>query len=319
MVAPAVAAAIISSAAALGGSALSTFGRSSGGGYSGPDPLTMSMLNYQHQKEFAQNAIQWRVADAKAAGLHPLAALGASPLGFSPSFSGGIPSSSDWDYSAMGDAIGKMGQNIGRAIEAQATEKERAEAADYTSKARALDLENKELQNQTLRQKIFDNAMASVQAVKAQAGQPPAMQQVIPTGLDGRTLPGQGDAHTTILTKTVPIELLASHPQTPHATAGTQPENQYFRAGDGGYSHLRSSEAAQVLEDDTLGSARYNVRNGLGTFFSEQSYAPPRDYLPNRGRDPDYYWIFDNLRGTWHPARHSDGGWKNFKRSIGIR
>ena len=32
---------------------------------------------YEMQKEFAQNGIRWKVADAKAAGIHPLAALGA--------------------------------------------------------------------------------------------------------------------------------------------------------------------------------------------------------------------------------------------------
>ena len=30
------------------------------------------------QREFAQNGIRWRAADARAAGLHPLAALGSS-------------------------------------------------------------------------------------------------------------------------------------------------------------------------------------------------------------------------------------------------
>lgn len=319
MVAPAVAAAIISSAAALGGSALSTFGRSSGGGYSGPDPLTMSMLNYQHQKEFAQNAIQWRVADAKAAGLHPLAALGASPLGFSPSFSGAIPSSSDWDFSAMGDAIGKMGQNIGRAIEAQATEKERADAADYTNKARALDLENKQLQNDTLRQNIVDRATAAVSALAHQPGQPPAMQQVIPTGRDGRTLPGQGDAHTTKLFEVKPPEVMASHPQTPYAEAGSHPEVEWLRTGDGGYAPVRSTAAQQALEDDTIGSIRYNVRNGLGSFTSNQSYAPPREYLPGAGRDKDWHWIYDIVRGTWHPERYSSSNASKVARIFGFR
>lgn len=36
------------------------------------------------QREFAQKGIQWRVEDAKAAGLHPLAALGANPANYSP-------------------------------------------------------------------------------------------------------------------------------------------------------------------------------------------------------------------------------------------
>lgn len=40
--------------------------------------------DYERQKEFAQNAIQWRVADAKKAGLHPLYALSGGGASYSP-------------------------------------------------------------------------------------------------------------------------------------------------------------------------------------------------------------------------------------------
>lgn len=36
----------------------------------------INQQNYNTSKEFAQNSIQWKVADAKKAGIHPLAALG---------------------------------------------------------------------------------------------------------------------------------------------------------------------------------------------------------------------------------------------------
>lgn len=42
--------------------------------------------NIKYQKQFAQRGIRWRVADAKAAGLHPLAAIGAQASSFSPPF-----------------------------------------------------------------------------------------------------------------------------------------------------------------------------------------------------------------------------------------
>lgn len=41
-------------------------------------------INYERQKEFAQNAIQWRVADARKAGLHPLYALQGGGASYSP-------------------------------------------------------------------------------------------------------------------------------------------------------------------------------------------------------------------------------------------
>lgn len=42
------------------------------------------ILNRDLQKEFAQNSIQWRVDDAKKAGIHPLYALGAQGASYTP-------------------------------------------------------------------------------------------------------------------------------------------------------------------------------------------------------------------------------------------
>ena len=40
--------------------------------------------NIKYQKQFAQHGIRWKVEDAKAAGLHPLYALGANTHSFTP-------------------------------------------------------------------------------------------------------------------------------------------------------------------------------------------------------------------------------------------
>lgn len=309
----------LSAASALAGSAMNNASQSNSASEAIDAQMRQNAMNYQAQKEFAQNGIRWRVSDAKAAGLHPLAALGAAPLGFSPSFQSlGFQPSSDWSEAArgFGNFAQTMGQNIDRAIEAKATEKERAEVAAYESQARKLDLENKQLQNDSLRQRMVDNALASMQAVRNQAGQPPAMQDVIPTNNGARL--GQGDSHPTRLTTIKPVEVAASHPQTKFAEAGLHPEVAFYESGDGGKSPLRSDKAAQALEDDLLGTLRWHVRNGLGTFMSDQRYAPPRTDLPGKGRDPDWYWVYDNLRGSWYPSRHSLGGWHNFKKSLGF-
>lgn len=52
------------------------------------------------QKQFAQSGIQWKVADAKKAGVHPLAALGAQTTSYAPS-TVGVP-----DFGASGQALG---------------------------------------------------------------------------------------------------------------------------------------------------------------------------------------------------------------------
>lgn len=62
--------------------------------------------NRASQEAFAQHGIRWKVADAKAAGLHPLFALGGAGAAFTPSA-----------QPLMTAAEGaSMGQNIGRAI-----------------------------------------------------------------------------------------------------------------------------------------------------------------------------------------------------------
>lgn len=70
--------------------------------------------NWQMQKEFAQNSIAWRTEDAKRAGIHPLAALGASVGTGSP-----VTVGADFD-------MPRMGQNIERAIHAFSPERKRA-------------------------------------------------------------------------------------------------------------------------------------------------------------------------------------------------
>lgn len=126
-----------------------------------------AQANYNAQKEFAQNGIRWRVEDAKAAGIHPLAALGAHTQSFSPVFQG-------TDYSGFSNA----GQYISRAMEAKQTQAER-ELAD-------LNVEHARLENEYTRAKIrdLDNqvvhrdfastlAIDSANAARVQQRQPP--------------------------------------------------------------------------------------------------------------------------------------------------
>lgn len=93
--------------------------------------------NYQMQKEFAQNSIRWKVADARAAGVHPLFALGASTNAASPSFN----SSNIGDHVAQG-LTGAMNAKANALAMKQAAElnsamirKENALADKYTAEA----------------------------------------------------------------------------------------------------------------------------------------------------------------------------------------
>lgn len=98
-------------------------------------------LNAELQREFAQNSIRWRVADARAAGIHPIYALGAPTISASPSYVGATADNS------MGAALANAGQDIGRAINATRTTPERVLAL----KEAQLRLESLSLDNEVKR------------------------------------------------------------------------------------------------------------------------------------------------------------------------
>lgn len=94
------------------------------------------------QREFAQNAIQWKVDDAKKAGIHPLYALGASTTSFSP-VSVGTP---------LADSISSMGADVGRAVNAVSTQGQRD--TDFQNKVKELALTKGGLENELLASQI---------------------------------------------------------------------------------------------------------------------------------------------------------------------
>lgn len=90
--------------------------------------------NIALQREFAQMGIRWKVEDAKAAGLHPLYALGGSGAAFAPSptlVHGSPPEvrAALQDAPPQSGYLGTMGQDIGRALTATLDPAQAAERA----------------------------------------------------------------------------------------------------------------------------------------------------------------------------------------------
>lgn len=152
------------------GSIVSAVGGLAGGLLSAKSQRSANAANAAMQKEFAQNGIRWKVADAKAAGLHPLAALGAQTMSPSASFG-----ATDYSY------LAGMGQDVGRAIMAKQTKQERAAQQAYDQQIRQLNLRRGELENQHLE--------AQISAINRTA-LPPSM----PSAGSNTGLAGQGDA-----------------------------------------------------------------------------------------------------------------------------
>lgn len=112
----------------------------------------MDRKNIQLQKEFAQNSIRWKVADAEAAGISPLYALGAPAMSFSPVSAGGPGIVGQTPETGLANALADSGQDISRAIHATRTQSERDRA--YVDSVHALQLQNMGLQNELLGSQI---------------------------------------------------------------------------------------------------------------------------------------------------------------------
>lgn len=171
---------------ALGG-AIGAVGSLIGGGVSASQSKANSRLNYEAQKEFAQNGIRWRVEDAKRAGIHPLYALGANTASFSPVQGYG------GDF-GVSDAFANFGQGIDRAVQAKMTRQERdredarQEMQDVFTLARfQADQRYQDAQVRLIDSEIARNRIASMVSLKYAARIPPMPGS--PT-----LLSGQGDA-----------------------------------------------------------------------------------------------------------------------------
>lgn len=283
---------------AIGGIA-SGIGSIIGANQSGANAAAINEANYEHQKEFAKNGIRWKVADAKAAGLHPLAALGAQTSSYTPSaVVGDSP-----DFSFLRD----LGQDVGRAIDAKSTAAERAANKAKIDQGTNLELEGKALDNDykraLIRGETQDQALRLANAsVRASWSQqlPPAMPSLAP---DGSLMPGQGNATSPGGIESKPAEIVVNEPGRRGQERGSITELGFSRTNDGGYVPVMSNDAKQRYEEDIVGEIGWNLRNRLPAFIDRQDVAPPRSWLSG----PDSSWEFDLSRGAWYerPAGRS--------------
>lgn len=166
-----------------------------GGKQAAANQAKMAQQNYEHQKEFAQNGIRWKVSDAKAAGIHPLYALGASTASYSPvSGYGGD--------SGISDAAAQFGQGIGRAVEAGMTREERQrenakremqETFDLALRQQELEAGRERISESRLRNKLLEQQILMQFAGSQKAllrGLGPAM----PSRAHRKQMDGQGES-----------------------------------------------------------------------------------------------------------------------------
>lgn len=126
----------------------------------------MNERNYQAQKEFAQNSIQWRKQDALRAGINPIYALNATGANFSPSFQ--ATGSNPNDYSFLGQSAVQAVSAYQQTQQAKADKASVALIKQQTATEQARELES------TARASLMINQADQI----AQANAPKAPQKL---------------------------------------------------------------------------------------------------------------------------------------------
>lgn len=206
--------------------------------------------NVQNQKEFAQNSLQWKAADAEKAGISKVFAMGAPTTSFAPSNVG-----SNFDF--LGDA----GQNIGRAI--SATQSPGNQAAAIPRAAQAVQLEGMQLDNEFKKAQI-----ASLNKNLTQAGQPPG----VPTIDAPYAIPGQPlTVKSPEVNQSTKIDVSGRDPGlTPYST----PENMPVTTASGKTTMMLAPATQEALESmGFLAQRQAEIRNTVAPAFFD-NYRP---------------------------------------------
>jgi len=206
--------------------------------------------NAQLQREFAQMGIRWKVDDAKAAGIHPLAALGAQTHSFSPVSVGG-----------GSDPYQTMGQDIGRAMMASETENDKT--------IRALQIEGLQLDNQM--------KASQIRQINSNVPSHPGASLAIP---------GQGQtAIPPVVIKSA--ETTAREPGYLGKEAGSHPDYTYVQGDDGALTRVPSKSTKELIEDQFMPEMMWSSRNVISPFL-DGGAKPPKNLLPNGMADWDW-------------------------------
>lgn len=269
-----------------------------GGGSKGPDYGEMMDRQENFQREVGQHSVQWRVADAKAAGIHPLYALGASL----PSFQGATPVG---DFGSPRPDLVSAGQDIGRAVEAYASGRQRMQA-----RLDALQVERGELENQVL---------AAQLAKMTQPSNPvpfPDLEQgvsTLPVGwvsdprryADPRVdvMPlGQSSGPFGVV-ENKPAEMVTTLPGRPGNQAGVNPDIAWHRTDDGSWVY-QPSEKMKIDDLGSSGSVQWLMRNRV---VPALPWSPARPLPPQGPPKGSIGWLFNPMTGKFWPAYPGSG------------
>lgn len=254
----------------------------------------------KRQEEFAKSGIQWRVEDAKKAGIHPLAALGASVSSPSPIQVGSLSPVASPDYS-RGDFLSSMGQELSRGIMNTADAVERRKTVAMQNQLNLLTLERATLENQLLSSQVARLNQGIGPGLPSNSGMPLLTGQ----GNSYPTAQSMGGAYVT----EKPLERIHSSPGRPAQEVGAVPDYGYARTTYG-YSVVPSKDVKEKIEDQFVPEMMWAVRNQVmpnwGAVKGSHSMAPdPKFYPLPKGADA---WRWSVWHQEFRPAKLKKGG-----------
>lgn len=250
----------------LTGAALITGGATLVGGMMGDKSAQRAAdKNAAMQKEFAKKGIQWRVEDAKKAGISPEFALGGGGASFTPTYTGG----------KTGDMIADAGQNIARAALASGTKEDR----EMDAAMKAETLRGMKLQNDKI-----DPALTSIN----RPGNPPFPHA------NGNVFPGQGN---TPVVKDVSLERTGMSPSAPHSEGGSIPAVGWMNTPDGGLRPVPSQDVKNRIEDQLIPETVWAAQNLVAPNF-DKGPKPPKEALPKGAKS----WRWSVSRQAYYPS-----------------
>lgn len=268
------------------GELLSFGGNLLGGLFGKSSAEKAAQKQYEQQKEFAQEGIRWRVADAKAAGIHPLAALGAQTHSYAPTaFNDPLP-----------QALANAGQDLGRAIDAGRTGRERVDA--YTKTVQDLSLRRMGLENELL--------ASQIQKVR-QPGHPPPIPSTGSPGVfasgdvftgGNSVLSDGGISQPTDLVQDNPMQRVQRAPGALHQEPGSIAGRTFYDTPSGGYSPSYSGDLADRMDENPVGSWAWGWRELVAPNFSHKNWNPP---YPAPWHS---HWVWDSIDSSYKLVRH---------------
>lgn len=242
----------------------------------------VAQMNIDMQKEFAQHGVSWKAEDARAAGIDPLAAVGA-PVSYYPTNYTPIDYKKDYSY------LGKAGQDISRAIGSTQTKAQR--------ELQALQLERAHLENDYA---LIRNVKANKDLMNMDTQQGPSFPQ------DGY---GETDGAISSSSNRIvhtPDQRTRSRQKNPGITAAMQPFTTQWIDDKGRVRQTISERSAESVESDMVGWAENNaIRAGEKI----RSYLGPTE-KPKIKPPKGHVWVYKRTwhGGYWHAVKRGKPG-----------